>query len=587
MRTFCYHPTKSAASPFAFTRLAAIVTALFVAASAHAATPADLILTGGAVYTLDPARPWASAVVVAGGQIAYVGDDAHALAYRGPDSRVIALSGRMVLPGFHDAHIHPMTGAMRLLRCQLGDLKTSEQIYAAVRDCAAADASHTWLLGDGWSEQAFGSNGPSLAKLDALVPDRPAFLRNGDGFTAWVNSRTLALAGIDARGPAIKGVVRDPVTGKPTGILKDDACEFVRRLVPPPTQTEYIEALRRSTAMANRFGITSLFDADANETVVDAYRAADMSGKLTVRVMAAQQINPERGPEQVDEMIARRARVDGTLFHADAAKLFLDGEIEMHTAALLAPYADAPDSRGDLLIQPAALNALVRRLDQAGFLIHMHAMGDRAVRAGLDALEGAVRANGPRERRDQIAHVGVADPADIPRFARLGIAANVSPMWFQADDPAAAGTDAALGPTRARWIMPVASIAAAGAAITAGSDWPSTSMNPLDGIEAAVTRQPLGGGKPARQPQERMSLAAILAAYTRTAAWAAREDGIDGTITAGKAADLIVLDRNLFRVPVASIHEARVLLTLLGGRPVWRDPSFDRSFDKLRMRGNK
>jgi predicted amidohydrolase YtcJ len=555
--------------------MAALGLALLTASGALPATRADLILRGGAIYTLNPAQPWASALAVSGGHIVYVGNDDGARAYQRPATRVIALDGRMNLPGFHDAHSHPMTGAMRLLRCQLGDLRTAEQIYSAVRACAAADRGHKGLLGDGWSANAFGHDGPSLAKLDELVPDRPAFLRNEDGYIAWVNSKTLAIAGIGMNGPRLAGVRRDRATGRPTGILESDACELVRSLVPSPTRAEYIEALRRSTSMANRFGITSIFDADANETVVDAYHAADLAGKLGVRVVAAQEVDPRRGPEQIDALIARRARVGGRRFRADATKIFLDGEIGMHTAALLGPYADAPGTRGDLFLAPRALDAIVRRLDEAGFLIHMHAMGDRAVRAGLDAIERAMRTNGPRDRRDQLAHVGVANPDDIARFGKLGVAANFSPMWFKDDDPAAAPTEAALGPARSRWVMPIASVAAGGAIITAGSDWPSTSMNPLDGIEVAVTRAPLGGGKAARQPEERINLAAIIAAYTKNAAWAAREDRIDGSLEAGKAADLIVLDRNLFHVNASTLHKTRVLLTLLDGQPVYRDPHFD------------
>jgi predicted amidohydrolase YtcJ len=204
----------------------------------------------------------------------------------------------------------------------------------------------------------------------------------------------------------------------------------------------------------------------------------------------------------------------------------------------------------------------------------MHVMGDRAVRTGLDAIELAIQANGARDRRHTLAHLDLVDPADIPRFGKLGIIANSTPLWFQADDPASAPTAAVLGPVRARWMYPIGRIAADGARITAGSDWGATSMNPLNGIEAAVTRQPLGGGKPAQQPEERVSLAAILAAYTRDAAWAAREDTIDGTIKIGKAADLVVLDHNLFKVPVTDVHKVRVLLTLLDGEPIYRDPRF-------------
>lgn len=540
-------------------RVALSVLATFFAVGARAGTPGDLVLRGGAIYTLDAARPWASALVVADGRIVYVGDDAGTRAYRGPGARVIALHGRMVLPGFHDAHIHPMSGAMRLLRCQLDALKSARQIYAAVRACASARPRRDWLLGTGWSPQAFGRDGPSRAALDALVPDRPALLATDDGYTVWLNSKAMAIAGIDP---------------KESGILKDEAANQVWGHVPRPTEAEYREALRRSTAIANRFGITAMFEANASPAMLDAYHAADLAGELTVRIVAAQRVDLERGPEQVDEMTARRDRVQGRRFRADAAKFFLDGEIDRHTAAMLEPYVDTPGLRGDLNIQPEALNAMVRRLDAEGFLIHMHAMGDRAVRDGLDAIALAIQANGARDRRHQIAHVGVADPSDLERFGELGVAANFQPIWFPADDPAAAPDEAVLGPERSRWIYPMAGVAAGGGRLIASSDWPSPSMNPLDSIQIAVTRRPLDGHLPAREPRECISLAAILAAYTKDAAWGAREDMLDGTIETGKAADLIVLDRNLFKVDVMTLHKARVLLTLLDGRPVYRDRHF-------------
>jgi predicted amidohydrolase YtcJ len=308
--------------------------------------------------------------------------------------------------------------------------------------------------------------------------------------------------------------------------------------------------------------------------VVDVLHAADAAGELTVRAMAAQSVDPRRGEGQVAEMVARRDRVRGRRFRAEGAKLFLDGEIDQHTAAMLEPYAGAPGVRGELMIQPRALDPLVRRLDAEGFLIHMHVMGDRAVRAGLDAIEHAIAANGLRDRRHQLAHIGVASPEDLPRFGRLGVAANFSPFWARADDPASGPTEAALGPVRSRWMYPIASVAAGGGRVIASSDWPSTPMNPLDAIQVALTRRPLDGKKPAQQPEERVGLAAILAAYTIDAAWAAHEEAIDGSIEAGKAADLVVLDRNLFAIDVMDLHQVKVLLTLLDGEPVYRDPGF-------------
>lgn len=556
--------------------VAAGLLTLFACAPARAEPGRSVVLRGGAIYTLDRARPWASALVIQDGRIAYAGDDAGALTFAGTGARVVGLDGRMVLPGFHDSHVHPMTGGMRLLRCRLGGLSTADQVYAAVRACAATGPRNGWLLGAGWSPKAFANGGPTRRKLDELVPDRPALLTTEDGFVAWANTRALTLAGIraDGSGAQTPGIERERKTPRPTGILKDDAVSFVRRHAPQPTQAEYREALRRSTEMANRAGITSVVDANATDVVLEAYRAADLAGELTVRVVAAQRIDPRRGEEQVAELVARRDRARGRRLRADAAKIFLDGEIDRHTAAMLEPYAGAPGVRGELMIEPRTLDALVRRLDAEGFLIHMHAMGDGAVRAGLDAIEHAIQANGARDRRHQLAHLGVVAPEDIPRFGRLGVAANLQPLWAQADDEAYGPTQAALGQTRSRWMYPMASIAAGGGRILAASDWPSPSMNPLDAIQVAVTHQPLDGSKPAAQPQERVGLPAILAAYTIDAAWVAREETLNGSIEVGKSADLVVLDRNLFETDVLKLHEARVLLTLLDGEPVYRDPNF-------------
>jgi predicted amidohydrolase YtcJ len=463
-----------------------------------------------------------------------------------------------------------MSSSLRFLRCQLDGTKTSAKIDAAIRSCDRS-TKEDWLFASGWSPKL---SPASLSKLDALIPDRPAYLATIDGFAVWVNSSTLKAAGIDPASSVLSGLERDPKTHTLTGVVTGDALTQVRSVRPQPSEVQFREAFRRWSKMANAYGITSVFDAASSPPMVDAYHAADLAGEMTLRVVAAQLVDPKRGPEQVDEMIARRDRVRGQRFRADAAKIFLDGEIEMHTGALLEPYADTPGDRRELFVQPEALNALMRRLDAEGFLIHMHVMGDRAVRAGLDGIEQAMAANGARDRRHQLAHVGMADPADLPRFGRLQVSANLSPGWFQADDPAMASTEAVLGPKRASWMYPAASIAAGGGRIVMSSDWPATSMNPLDGIQIAVTRQPLDGSKPAKQPQERVDLATALAAYTSNAAWVVREDDIDGSIEVGKTADLVVLDHNLFGIDTASLHEARVLLTLLDGKPVYRNPEF-------------
>lgn len=537
----------------------ALLAALVLSAAAQAAAPDTLILRDGAIYTLDAKQPWASALVIRGGRIVYVGDAAGTQPYAADGVQVVDLHGRMVLPGFHDAHLHPMSGAMRLLQCSLSGAKSLHDVEMAVRTDAAAKPAHPWVFCNGIPETL----GAKLTRqmLDAWSPDKPAFIRTTDGFSAWVNSKALVAGGLDP---------------EDTALLKGDATNLVRNQVPIPSEAEYREALRRASAMANRAGITSVFDAAATPSMLDAYHHADQAGELTLRVVAAQRVDPDQGAKQVDDFMKRRDAVQGKRFRADAAKIFMDEEIPEHTAAMLAPYADAPDSRGLVYDQYmiGAVDDIVKRLDAESFLIHFHAMGDAAVRAALDTLEKAAQANGAKDRRHQIAHDGVVDPTDIPRFGKLGVAANFSSIWFQADDAAYAPTLAALGPERFRWMYPIASIAKAGGRLTGGSDWPQESMSPLDFIQYAVTRQPLDGSKPPLQPEQRITLAQAIAAYTKDAAWAVREDELDGTLESGKAADLVVLDQNLFKIDVLSIHKTHVLLTLLDGKPVYRDQNF-------------
>jgi predicted amidohydrolase YtcJ len=526
-----------------------------LAGVAVAAPPrADLLLRGGRVYTVDAARSWATAVAVRDGRIVYVGDDRQAAAWVGQGTRVVELEGRMVLPGFHDSHMHPMNGGLRLVRCQLGGATSLEKLVTAVRACAAATPGPGWIVGTGWDARL-----PIPAEL-AL--ERPAYLATADGFTAWASPEALALAGIDAKTKDPEGGVieRDKATGKPTGVLRNGAVTLVRRKIPPATSAEYREGFRRALAMANRFGITSLMDGAADQTLLEQYLAAERDGELTVRVVAAQRIDPARGAAQIPELITRREHLRTGRLRADAVKIFLDGELQTFTAALLEPYAGKPGARGKLNLEPAALDPLVRRLDAEGFQIHMHVIGDRAVRTAMDALARARDANGPRDRRHHLSHVELIDPEDLPRFSRLGVTANIQPMLGL--DGSYLGEVAPLvGPARATRLFPFEGLFSSGAMVVAGSDWPAPSMNPLEIIQVALT-------------QRRVRLPEMIAAYTIAGAWLARSETGTGSIEVGKAADLIVLDRNLFEVPPAELHRVRVLATLLEGRLVYRDPGF-------------
>jgi predicted amidohydrolase YtcJ len=517
------------------------------------------------------------AVAVAGGRIVFVGADREALRYRGPATRVVDAGGRMVLPAFQDSHIHLVTGGVELGLCDLNGLGTKEAVLAKIRAYALAHPDSPWITGGGWDLPLFPQANPRREDLDAVVPGRPVVLASADGHSAWVNSKALSLAGITRATPDPEGgrIERDPESGEPSGTLRESAAGLVEGLVPELGAEDYRQGLRAGLALANRYGIASIIEADAGPEPLDAYAALDRSGELTVRVLASLHVDARRGPSEAARLDALRRRYVGARLKAAAAKIFADGVMEPHTAALLEPYVDRPGDRGRPLLEPEAFDALARALDRAGFQIHVHAIGDRAVRMSLDAFAAAGRANGFRDMRHHIAHLELIDPADIPRFRRLGVAANFQALWAYADPYITDLTLPILGPARSRWLYPIASVARTGAVIAGGSDWSVSSMNPLEAIEVALTRR--GPEAPPGEPwipEETVDLATMLRAYTVNGAWLSRDERSRGTLEPGKAADLIVLDRDLFAIPPTEISRARVLLTLVDGREVYRDPAW-------------
>jgi predicted amidohydrolase YtcJ len=550
--------------------------------------PADLVLRGGAVCTMDAARSWAEAVAVRHGRIVFVGTASGVEPWIGSTTRVLDLAGRMVIPSFQDAHVHPVSGGIELGQCNLNDLETREAILEKVRACAREQASKPWLLGGGWTLPAFPGGSPRKEDLDAVVPDKPAYLTAADGHSAWVNSKALEAAGVRKATPDPKnGRIERDATGEATGTLVESAADLVGRLTPEPDIEERVAGLKRALALFNRYGLTAVQEASAGTVtpgvsapesgearqMLETYREAERRGELTVRVVAAITADPDRGPEQVDDMAALRDEMATARVKPVVAKIFADGVIEPRTAAMLAPYLDRPGFRGEPNFAPAALTALVVRLAERGLSVHIHAIGDRAVRISLDAFAAARERGSPARLRHQIAHLEVIDPADIPRFRQLGVIANFQALWAYADDYIVDLTWPGLGPERSRWLYPIGSVARSGASLAFGSDWSVSSVNPLDAIQVAVTRQ--GLTEPRRPPlvaEEAIDLRTALAAYTIGAAYANGLDAETGSIEVGKAADLAVLDRDLFSVPVDQIHRQRVLLTLLEGEPVFRAP---------------
>jgi predicted amidohydrolase YtcJ len=531
------------------------------------------VVHGGAVYTVDAARSWASALAVRDGRIVYVGSDSLPSGLIGPKTELVELAGEMVLPGFQDAHVHPLDSGVDLGECKLDDLTTAAEIADTIRAYAVAHPDLKWVRGAGWQLPVFPGGNPSKTLLDQAVPDRPAFFYAADGHSAWVNSRALALAKItrDTPDPPNGRIERDRRTHEPSGTLREDAAELVADLLPERTDAELTAGLERAEKEANRFGLTTVFEADAREPELKTYATADRAGKLRFRVVAASHVGEAPGDSLITRLREWRTRYTTAHVHPIAAKIFADGVIEARTAALLAPYLDRPGDSGSPNYDSTTLNRLAVDLDRAGFQIHVHAIGDRAIRMTLDALEQARRMNGVRDSRHGIAHLELIDPADIPRFRRLGVIANFQPLWANGDEYLTKLTEPALGPARSRWLYPIASVARTGAVVAAGSDWSVSSLNPLDGIEMGIThREPDSPQQKPWHPDERVDLATMIAMYTINAAYANHQERETGSIEVGKAADLVILDRNLFAIPPEQIHYAQVLRTILEGRTVYQ-----------------
>lgn len=573
MRTF---RTPLAAASLAF--LAVIGTGCSDTASEPQAGttsgPADVVFTNGSIYTVDASRSWAEAVAIRDGRIVYVGSDAGANALVGPDTRVVDLDRRMMLPGFQDVHIHPIGGGMEARACDLNGLTTLEEYLEAIETYAREHPDEEWILGGGWSMAVFGP-GANASKelLDRVVPDRPVMLTSADGHSAWVNSRALEIAGIDAGTPDPEdGIIDRAPDGEPLGSLQEGAIGLVARHAPPADLETRTDGLRYAIDMLNAYGITSIQDAHVEEEDLAAYRALDQRGELDLRVVASLWWDREQGLEQLEGFERLRDRYTGGRVRASTVKIMQDGVMENFTAAMLEPYLGQGDTRGIPMVEPELLKRAVTALDAADFQVHFHAIGDAAIRQALDAVEAARAANGNRGNRHHVSHLELIDPADIPRFRKLDVVANFQPLWAFADDYIEELTMPFIGPERSRWLYPIGSVHASGAMIAFGSDWSVSTANPFEEIEVAVTRMgPKGETNEPFVPDERITLPVAIAAFTINSAWVNSQEDVTGSIEVGKYADLIVLDRNLFDIPPGEISETRVLLTLLEGKSVHGD----------------
>ena len=542
---------------------------------AAGAGAADLVLRNGAVYTVDAARSWAQAVAVKDGKIVFVGTDADLGDRIGAATQVVDLKGRMLMPGMQDAHIHPISGGIEASACDLNGKRSAEEYLAAIKAYADAHPEEPWILGGGWLMSAFGPGAmPAKELLDAVVSDRPVYLTSTDGHTTWVNSKALEIAGItrETPDPADGRIDRDPKTGEAIGSLQEGAGDLVGRHVPPWSREKRIEGLRYSQKMLNAYGITAVQDASVREPDLEAYAALDAQGGLSLKAVVSQWWERDKGLEQISAMEALRSKYTHGRVRATAVKMMQDGVMENYTAVMTEPYHLHGSPTGIPMIDPQLLKQAVAQLDAKGFQVHFHAIGDGAIRQCLDAVQSARETNGHSGQRHHLSHIQMINPVDLPRFRELGVIANFQPLWGWADEYITKLTTPFIGEERTRWMYPIAQMHASGAMIAFGSDWSVSTANPYDQIEVAVRRaDPSIPDGAVFLPEQRIALPEAIAAFTIGSAHVNGMEQETGSIEVGKAADMVVLDRNLFAIDPREISETKALLTLLDGKPVHGD----------------
>lgn len=541
-------------------------------------TGADMVLTNGRIYTVDEARSWAEAVAISDGRISHVGTSTEVESLIGPNTTVVDLDGRMLLPAFQDSHIHPIYAGIEASRADLNDLDSVAGYRAVIGEYAAANPDAEWITGGGWSMSVFGPGGrPSKSIIDELVSDRPAYLSSADGHTGWANSEALEIAGItdDTPNPPDGIIDRDPETGEAIGSLQEGAMGLVTRHIPEDSLQDRVAGLRYSIDLLHGFGITSITDAIVNRPELETYESLDERGELDMRVIASLWWDRNKGLEQLDDLIALRDEFDnGGELRPTTIKIMQDGVMENYTAAMLEPYHVESGTKGIPMVEPELLKQAVVAADAAGFQVHFHAIGTAAVRQSLDAIEEALFENGQNGHRHHISHLQMVHPDDIPRFRELDAIANFQPLWAYNDEYVTELTVPFIGEERAQWMYPIKSVQDAGGMIAFGSDWSVSTANPFPQIETAITRlSATGEDYPVMLPEERIDLESAIVAFTINAAFLNRHEDDTGSIEVGKLADLIVLDQNLFEIEPADISETEVLLTLFGGEVVHGDPA--------------
>lgn len=546
---------------------------------------AELIFIGGWIFRAN--APERLGIVVTGGRISAIGPDAEVAELITDTTRVVDLDGALLIPGFQDAHIHPVTGGLELLQCNLTEAESAHEALAKIAEYAEANPDDDWILGAGWSMDHFPGGNPTRQMLDAIVPDRPVLLSNRDHHGAWANTRAFELAGIDAGTPdPADGRLEREADGHPAGTVHEGAMNLFDGARPEISPDLAYAGLLRAQEELFGFGITGWQDAAVgalfgSPDTLGIYRRAVSDKTLRAHVSGALWWERDGDLKQVQRLIGLRSDIaselPGEAFVAGTVKIMVDGVAENFTAAMISPYLDchghSTDNAGLSFIDPERLKDYVTALDAAGFQVHFHALGDRAVREALDAVEAARLANGPSGNRHHLAHLQVVSEADAPRFAQLDVVVNMQALWACHETQLDELTLPFLSPDSESRHYPFGELRATGARLAAGSDWPVSSANPIDAIHVAVNRMsPDLHAEPLGDSVQKLDLATALAAYTAGSAYVNHRDHDTGSIAAGFLANLAVISPNPFELAPIDLHTATVTSTWVQGEQVYAAP---------------
>ena len=569
----------------AFTGKGLLSCALFIGTPALTEA-ADLMLVGGHIYTADANTPSAEALIISDDTIVFVGSRKEAEAYLKPDTSVINTEGKMVMPGFHDAHLHTFLGGRSLLGCDLAAAPDLQSVEAILSSCLEK-RQQQWLVAEGLNLGFFGQAGPKLSWLNSVTNSVPMLLRASDGHSVSANSRGLELAQIslETEDPPA-GIIERDEFGAPSGTFRESAMSLLERHVPTMTEQDRLATMRAAIEAMNEFGITSAFDAWVSAADVAAYRALDTQQQLNLRVRGALAYGHgdlfTTDTSAVYESHLKDLEALSTdRFKLAAVKLFIDGVLEGETAVLVEPYLNKSGYRGELTYPQDELDQIVSELVANDVQVYTHALGDGGVRAVLNAFEQAQKNHGSKDLRHQVSHMQLIHPDDHGRFAELNVVANFQALWALPDEWIINLNLPVVGLDRVHRMYPIASIVESGATIVGGSDWNVSSLNPLDAIEVAILRQDWMANDALSNEElsqldvlnrsERVDLDTMLKAYTINAAWSMHQDSVTGSLTPGKRADVVVLSKDLFAIPAQRISTVQVEQTFIDGVLVYQN----------------